>query len=83
MNAVDIDGYPIIRIDQISSLDTSSLKQARHDATTLLQEIRAESQSSPLVSYLCRQIAAMEHEESSRAAAERVQALPGPHPRLF
>lgn len=75
MNAVDIDGYPIIRIDQIASLDTSSLKQAQQDATTLLQELRAESQPSPLVSYLCRQIAAMEREVSSRAAVERVQAL--------
>ena len=50
MNVLDIDGYPIIRIDQIASLDTPSLRQAQQDASTLLQELRADGQPSPLVS---------------------------------
>ena len=75
MNVLDIDGYPIIRIDQIASLDTPSLRQAQQDASTLLQELRADGQPSPLVSYLCRQIESMEREVATRAAADRVQAL--------
>ena len=73
--AHDLDGFPILRLDEIPSLDSKLLKDAEPAAKELLDSLRDQGNSQKLVGYLQRQIEMIKKELARRAANERVQAL--------
>jgi hypothetical protein len=74
-NSTDLDGYPVLRIDQITNIDSKVLKKAEPDVIILLESIRNDKSQEKLMYYLQRQIEAMKNELAKRAANDRVQAL--------
>jgi hypothetical protein len=83
---VDLSSLPILRIDQISRIDTHILTQSNIDASSLLQSILAEyeeqralsSSALPrpsLASYIEKQIQAVNVELIRRAAADRIDNM--------
>jgi len=76
-NSPDLDGFPIIRIDQIPCLDTELLDRALVEVVDLIDKMRAEDDKSQksLLYYLNRQLAEMQKEVTKRLAEERVLAM--------
>jgi hypothetical protein len=75
---IDLDGYPIIRLDQVRLLDTDTLMNASRDAFQLqlsLSEDTVNGPIPPMVSYLKKQLHIMNTEIAKRAASERIDSL--------
>ena len=68
----DLSAYPVIRIDQISLLDKSTLTRAKVDVSELLTSLRTDEPSSQMIFYLQKQLDAMSAEEVRRDAEQRV-----------
>ena len=79
MNAqsvTDLSGWPIIRLDQIPSLDSATLARAEVDVAELIRETHSvENQNSSMSYYLQRQLNEIKLERARRAASDRIQAL--------
>lgn len=75
----DLDGWPVLRIDQIPTIDSELLSRAGKEALDLsksmLEDCKDLSSQPKLVFYLNRQIEAIKKELAQRAASERVAAL--------
>lgn len=74
-NSADLDGYPVLRIDQITNIDSKVLRKAEPDVIILLESIKNDKSQEKLMYYLQRQIEAMKNELVKRAANDRVQAM--------
>jgi hypothetical protein len=55
-SSYDLDGFPILRLDEITSLDTIILKDSEPAAKELLDSLIGQSNSNKLVTYLQRQL---------------------------
>ena len=73
----DLDGFPVLRIDQIPQIQTDMLERAHLEVLELIEKVRNESGTSQksFVQYLHRQLNEMEKEVTKRAAENRVLAL--------
>ena len=65
----DLSAYPVIRLDQLSLLDKSTLARAKVDVSELLVSLRSDEPSSQMIFYLQKQLDAMSAEEVRREAA--------------
>eukprot|EP01038_Epipyxis_sp_PR26KG_P012935 gene12935-17342_t len=74
-NAIDLSGFPIIRMDQISQVDTNLLIQSGNEIQELIVSLVTDKEIPPLVFYLRKQSEAMKSELAKRSAAERVNLL--------
>lgn len=76
---LDLDGFPILRLDQISLIDTNLLSQAQVEVHELIQKMNQEknnnSTQKSLIYYLNKQLNEMNKEITKRIAEERVLAL--------
>eukprot|EP01041_Mallomonas_annulata_P005565 gene5565-11198_t len=74
---VDLAGYPVLRIDQISYVDSNILINADKDVCDLINSLRSENDGSQLalVGYLEKQLDFMRKELTERTAAERIRLL--------
>lgn len=82
MAAPDLDGYPILRIDQLSLIEISTLEKSIPDAKALIVNLREESlacgggkSQKSMIKYLQKQIDQTEKEIATRSAKDRVNAL--------
>jgi len=81
MEKPDLDGYPILRIDQLSLIDVTTLENSVPDAKALMESLRQESNKGggrsqkSMVKYLQKQVDQTMKEIATRAAEDRVNAL--------
>ncbi len=84
--SVDLDGFPIIRLDQISSISSDLLERAQIEVTELIQKLNEEREKEreknqqkgnqkSFLYYLNKQLEEMEKEMTKRIAEARVLAL--------
>lgn len=73
----DLSGFPILRIDQISIIDSDTLADAQKESKELIANMLAQSPSPipPMVQYLRKQSDAISNELMNRLAQERINAL--------
>jgi hypothetical protein len=74
---VDLDGFPVLRLDQISYIETDVLEKAQHEVAELIIKMNLEGDKSQksFVYYLNKQLDEMEKEIAKRIAEARVLAL--------
>jgi hypothetical protein len=74
---IDLDGYPVLRIDQISFIDSNILQNADKDVLDLITSLRSSNDDSQhsLAIYLEKQLNAMRKELTLRAASDRISSL--------
>lgn len=74
---IDLDGFPVLRIDQIPFIDTNILEKAQNDVAELILKMNLEGDKSQksFVYYLNKQLDEMEKEIAKRVAETRVFAL--------
>ena len=70
---IDLDAYPILRIDQIPLIDADLLHKAQNDVKHLLND--DTDRNNPTNVYLERQLSVMNGELMRRAAEDRVKRL--------
>jgi hypothetical protein len=77
LKSIDLDGFPILRLDQIPSIETTVLERAQIEVAELIQKMNTEKDKSQksLVYYLNKQLDEMEKEITKRIAEARVLAL--------
>lgn len=79
MSQPDLDGFPVLRIDQIPIIDSETLKKSIHEAIELVNSLTADlgayDGQPKLVYYLNKQVELTKKELANRAASERVAAL--------
>jgi hypothetical protein len=77
MKAIDLDGFPILRLDQIPSIETNLLVKAQVEVAELIQKMNLEKDKTQksLIYYLNKQLDEMEKEIAKRIAEARVLAL--------
>ena len=77
MEKPDLDGYPILRIDQLSLIDIPTLEKSIPDAKVLIENLREESGKSQksMIKYLQKQLNQTEKEIATRTAEDRVNSL--------
>jgi hypothetical protein len=82
METPDLDGYPILRIDQLTLIDVSTLEKSVPDAKALMENLREESNKSgggksqkSMIKYLQKQLDQTVKEIATRAAEDRVNTL--------
>jgi hypothetical protein len=75
-NDPDLDGFPVLRIDQIPLISTDILERANVEVLDLIESVKSDGDSQKsLVYYLYRQLNEMEKEVAKRAAEDRVMSL--------
>ena len=77
---IDLTGYPVFRIDQISRIPTETLLNSENDINELMSNLLVESSHDkppPLISYLKRQLSISRAELATRDALGRVNGLIG------
>ena len=72
---VDLGGYPVLRMDQVPSIESDVLRRAEVDVRELLQSSSSDADPPKIVFYLQKQLDAMKNELAHRAANERIQLL--------
>jgi hypothetical protein len=72
----DMGAFPVLRLDQISRIDSALLQRSTEDALALINELEREASTPPkLVYYLKRQINSVKAELALRVADERIKGL--------
>ncbi len=80
-NNIDMDAYPILRIDELANATDNILKQALNDIPELINKLKYEDRKNlvqkenPLLKYAKKQIEAMEEEITRRNALNRVKRM--------
>jgi hypothetical protein len=69
----DFSAFPILRLDQISIVDTTNLEKSLYEVEQLLQV--GENDNPGMYRYLCKQYEQTKNELSSRKALDRVNKL--------
>jgi hypothetical protein len=74
---IDLDGFPVLRIDQIPHIETDVLESAQNEVAELIIKMNLEGDKSQksFVYYLNKQLDEMEKEIAKRIAEARVVAL--------
>lgn len=76
-NDADLDGFPVLRIDQIPQIPTHVLERANVEVVDLIEQLKQDGgkTQNSLVNYLYRQMGEVDKEVAKRAAQDRVMAL--------
>ena len=76
-SSIDLGGYPVLRVDQIPSIESDVLRRADKDVRQLLESYSTGEDTPPpkIVFYLQKQLDIMKNELACRAASERIQLL--------
>ena len=71
----DLTGFPILRLDQITIIDSDILRRALGEAVDILRSYEGESEKPKIAGYLQKQVQSIRAELTKRAASDRILAM--------